>query len=103
MWIFTVSDVQGGENSDINTATGTRGPLVVAGNFTVLLRSGGGPEALSRLQSNAEKGLAEVAKKFKPKSQVISALSTVSDGHAQVGAMSQGSSSNSITEVDNGI
>jgi len=100
-WIFTVSNVEGGENSEVDAVTGARGPLVVTGSLTVLVRSGGGPSALSRLQSNAEAGMSEVAKRFKPKSHVIGSLSTTPSTEPPTIAVSQGLSS--TTEPDIGI
>ena len=100
-WIFTVSNVEGGENSEVDAVTGARGPLVVTGSLTVLVRSGGGPSALSRLQSNAEAGMSEVAKRFKPKSHVIGSLSTTPSTEPPTIAVSQDLSS--TTEPDIGI
>ena len=100
-WIFTVSNVEGGENSEVDAATGVRRPLVVTGNLTVLVRSGGGPSALSRLQSNAESGMSDTAKRFKAKSQVVGSPSATTNSESTTVAMSQGLSS--TTEPDIGI
>jgi len=100
-WIFTVSNVEGGENSEVDAATGVRRPLVVTGNLTVLVRSGGGPSALSRLQSNAESGMSDTAKRFKAKSRLVGSLSATTSSETTSVAMSQDLSS--TTEPDIGI
>jgi hypothetical protein len=100
-WVFTVLNVEGGENSDVDPVTGSRRPIQVTGNLTVFLRNGGGPAALAKLQSSAELGIFEVANRFKPKQHPLGRSSDFSGTSLLSGGVSQDLSS--TTDFDNGI